>query len=159
MSTKMLASQTIKLRHSVTFILTPLQLDIVLFLMNMRFSFVLITFMRFRSRTVTGHERFRIWVGMVDNWWWSEYSNLTVHFIKHKSSGSKTVKESVEKPGEVHVLNMSANSASSRLLCCKSLWEGANERLLGEIWQIYVHKTRLNSLNCHGSTYVWIYSI
>lgn len=60
LSTKMLASQTIKLRHSVTFTLTPLQLDIVLFLMNMRFSFVLITFMRFRSRTVAGHERFRI---------------------------------------------------------------------------------------------------
>lgn len=135
LSTKMLTSQTIKLRHSVTFTLTPWHLDIVLFLMDiMRLSFVSITFMRFLSRTVAGYERFRIWIGMVDNWWWSEYTNLIRHFIKHRGSGSKTVKESIEKPDEGHVLNM---SDSTHLLCCKSLREGENEWLLGEIWQIY----------------------
>lgn len=48
LSTKMLASQTIKLRHSVTFTLTPSHLDIVLFLMDIwTFSFALITCVSF----------------------------------------------------------------------------------------------------------------
>lgn len=48
LSTNMLVSQTINLRHSVTFTLTPSHLDIVLFLMDiMRFSIVFITFMWF----------------------------------------------------------------------------------------------------------------
>lgn len=150
----MLASQTIKLRHSVTFTLTPSHLDIVLFLMDIfTFSFVLITFMRFLSRTIVGYERFRIWVGMVDDWWWSKYSNLIIHSIKHKSSGSKTVKERIEKPDEVHVWLYPFTLLQISL--------GRREWVTAwwDLAELCSHKTRLNSLNCHGSTYVWIYSI
>lgn len=97
----------------------------------------LITFMCCFSRNIAGYERCGIRVGMVDDWWRSECSNLFNSSLNIKVLPQEYPRgqKSVEKPDEVHVLDISGNS--------DYFWQiKESERLLGEIWLGFIKLSR-----------------